>query len=334
MGDVYEDFLRRCGVEPGPLQALANDASVRRYFRIHGAGRPLLLMDMGGLDARPYLRIAGHLRHLGFRVPLIHDSDPERGLVLLEDLGDATFTRLLAAGEDEHGLYELAIGQLIRLHGLPEAVEVEAPRYDEPILLEEAGRLVLWLFPLLRGRAASREEQDSYQEAWRKVLRALPESHTTLVLVDFHVDNLMRLDDGDCALLDFQDARIGPAAYDVMSLLEDARRDVSPAVVEAMLARYRASRPAVERGAFDRWYAVLGAQRHSKVAGLFVRLCLRDGKCRYLEHIPRVLRRLERHLQRSELQPVRDWLDHHLPQRLAPVPEFDPQELRLRLDLA
>ncbi|MDX1605970.1 MAG: hypothetical protein R3202_07230, partial [Candidatus Competibacterales bacterium] len=117
-----------------------------------------------------------------------------------------------------------------------------------------------------------------------------------------------------------QDALRGPAAYDVVSLLEDARRDLSPALVGTMRERYLAGRDAAEREAFGRWYAVLGAQRHCKVAGIFVRLCRRDGKCRYLAHIPRVIGLLERRLQRPELAPLRDWLDAHLPQRHQPLP--------------
>jgi aminoglycoside/choline kinase family phosphotransferase len=146
------------------------------------------------------------------------------------------------------------------------------------------------------------------------------------VLRDFHVDNLMRLAARSglaaCGLLDFQDAVAGPAAYDLMSLLEDARRDVSPALRADVLARYRSGVDAMEWNSFERAYAVLAAQRHAKVIGIFTRLCRRDGKPAYLVHIPRVWRLLERALQERVLFPVARWFERHLPgsARIAPPP--------------
>lgn len=298
---------------------MAADASARSYFRLLGSQPPLLLMDMGGLTPLPYLRVAAHLQRLRLRVPRIFAADCIQGLVLLEDLGEATFTRLLAEGADEAMLYRLAIAQLLRLHGHVQATTVAVPHYEQSMLLEEAGRLVLWLLPVWRGRPATSTERDSYRRAWERTLEGLPSPVCSLVLLDFHVDNLMRLDNGQCALLDFQDARIGPTAYDVMSLLEDARRDVTPAVARAVLDHYLGHLTGSARESFERWYAVLAAQRHSKVLGLFVRLCVRDGKCGYLAHVPRVQRLLAGHLSNPALTPVRNWLEHHLPEWKMPL---------------
>lgn len=326
-----QQFLTACGHPRPRLEPLLGDASTRRYFRLCATDPPVLLMDMGEMGTGPYLRVAAHLRKLALRVPRVYVTDTEHGLVLLEDLGEATFTRLLAQGADEAALYRLAVDQLIRLHDHAEATAVAVPCYGEDVMLEEAGRLVSWLLPLWRGRQATTEEQASYRLVWQRILRALPPAPRSLVLVDFHVDNLMRLDDGQCALLDFQDARIGPTAYDVVSLLEDARRDVTPAVVRQIREHYLGPRPAAERAAFEQWYTVLGAQRHCKILGLFVRLCLRDDKCSYLAHIPRVQRLLANHLRYPLLAPLEDWFDRYLPEWSSPVPAFDARLLRERL---
>jgi hypothetical protein len=157
------------------------------------------------------------------------------------------------------------------------------------------------------------------------VVRAQPR---TLVLRDYHVDNLMVLEGrpgvAACGLLDFQDALAGPAAYDLMSLLEDARRDIDPALADAMRRRYAAAFPELDRPAFDAAFAVLAAQRHAKVIGIFTRLCLRDGKPRYLGHIPRLWRLLERALEHPNLAPVADWFARNIPSERREKPSCPP----------
>ena len=167
--------------------------------------------------------------------------------------------------------------------------------------------------------------------AWRDCLTPALADAPTLVLRDYHVDNLMWLTGRDgvaaCGLLDFQDAVAGPRAYDLMSLLEDARRDIDTALTADMLARYRAAFPDLEapgpgRDAFDTVYAVLAAQRHAKVIGIFTRLCRRDAKADYLVHIPRVWRLLERNLADPALAPVRDWFERHVAPDRRGIPEM------------
>jgi aminoglycoside/choline kinase family phosphotransferase len=153
------------------------------------------------------------------------------------------------------------------------------------------------------------------------VARAVP---STLVLRDYHVDNLMLLEgrSGIAAvgLLDFQDAVIGPVTYDLVSLLEDARRDVPEELAAAMLAHYLASFPALDRDAFAASYAVLGAQRNCKIVGIFTRLCVRDGKPIYLQHIPRVWRLIARDLRHPALAPMASWLNRHIPPEARRIP--------------
>lgn len=314
------DFLATQGLAEATLDPLQPDASFRRYFRIHWARERWMLMDSPPEreNVRAFVAVARHLDRLGLRPPSVLAVDPVHGFALLEDLGDDTYTRLLVRGEDEAGLYRLAIDVLRHLHAHPEAGALELPPYDEQRLLDEALLLIDWYWPAVCGEPATPSVREAYLDAWRGILRALPVASPTLVLRDFHVDNLMRVPGPpgvrQCGLLDFQDAVIGSPAYDVVSLLEDARRDLSPDLTETMLARYLDGCSAHQREVFMHWYTALGAQRHCKVAGIFVRLCWRDGKCHYLAHVPRVLRLLASHLHEPRLAPLRDWLEHYLPE--------------------
>lgn len=323
-------FLDAAGWPGAGIRLLAADASFRRYHRVHRNGATAVLMDAPPQreDIRPFMRMALHLRSLGLSAPAILAADESTGLLLLEDLGDDTFTRLLAAGANEVALYRLAVDVLIHLHRLPGSVALPAalPVYDERRLLEEALLLPDWFLPAITGRAADDGVRGAYAQAWREALAETLAQPATLVLRDFHVDNLMQLagrpGPAACGLLDFQDAVAGPAAYDLMSLLEDARRDVAPSVCEAMLARYLAGTGTGDAGAFIRSFKVLAAQRHAKVIGIFTRLDRRDGKPLYLPHIPRVWRMLEAALHNDALAPVARWFERHVPteRRRAPAP--------------
>jgi len=275
-------------------------------------------------DVRPYLRVARHLARLGYSAPAIYAEDVERGLLLVEDLGDATYTRELARGADESELYARAVDLLIDLHRRPQASEVALPPYDDDKLLTEAALLVDWFLPALRGVATPESEREDYVALWRPLFSIARRVPSTLVLRDYHVDNLILLPGRDriraCGLLDFQDAVLGPVAYDLVSLLEDARRDVAPELVSTLLRHYLDAFPALDRTAFKASYAVLGAQRNAKIIGIFTRLWRRDGKAQYLAHIPRVWSLLEGDLAHPALEPMRGWFDRHVPpgDRVAP----------------
>jgi hypothetical protein len=314
-------FLENSSVAFSEVKALPADASFRRYFRLEGADPKALLMDAPPPreDVRPFVEVASHLRKLGLSAPAIYDSDLQRGFLVLEDFGSDTYTRLLQAGADEAALYELAIDTLVALHNNPSNGDIDLPRYNAEVLVREAMLLVDWYLPEVTGRQTPPEAGEAYRTAWESIIENLPEYADTLVLRDFHVDNLMRLQGRSgvaaCGLLDFQDALIGAAAYDVASLLEDARRDIAPELVSALLNRYRAGVGLNEREYQDflMLYRVLAAQRHCKVLGIFVRLWRRDGKEAYLGHLPRVARLLRGHLDIPELAPLARWIDSELP---------------------
>lgn len=321
-------FLAACGWGDAQRLPLAGDASFRRYCRLVRDGTSTMLMDAPPPqeDVRPYLAVARHLRALDFSAPTILAADERTGLLLIEDLGDGTFTRLLARGDDERALYELAVDVLIALHQrfAPEPAPW-LPPYDDMRLLNEAALLVDWYLPAVTGRPTPPALREEYLGLWRALLPVARSVPSSLVLRDYHVDNLMRIEGRDglaaCGLLDFQDAVLGPVTYDLVSLVEDSRRDIPPDLVAAMRARYLAAFPALDRAAFDASLAVLGAQRHCKVIGIFTRLCKRDGKPRYLAHIPRLWRLLESDFRHPVLAPVAAWLDRHVPRDQRRIPE-------------
>lgn len=326
--EAIRSFLDRSGWGRARMAPLAGDASFRRYARLTDQDRRAVLMDAPPEreSVAPFVRMARHLLGLGLSAPAIMAADEAAGLLLLEDFGDDTFSRLLAAGADEAALYRSAVEVLAFLHALPStrAAPADAPIYDERRLLDEALLLTDWWLPAVLGRPSPAAERDAYVAAWREALPVAAAGAPTLVLRDFHVDNLMRLDGraglSRCGLLDFQDAVVGPASYDLMSLLEDARRDVAESLRADMLEHYFERAPAVDREAFLASFAILAAQRHAKVIGIFTRLDRRDGKPIYLEHIPRVWRMLERALAHPALAPVARWFERAVPKPLRGAP--------------
>ena len=316
-------FLGTAGWGDASAVPLAGDASFRRYWRLARNGSSAVLMDAPPPqeDIGPYVAVAALLRDLGLSAPEVLAEDSDEGFLLLEDFGDDTYTRLLARGADEPVLYTLAVDTLIALQRATEPRGTpEISPYDTERLLGEAALLVDWYRPLGSGL---REE---YLALWRAVLPDAVVSRPTLVLRDYHVDNLMLLPDRPgirgCGLLDFQDAVTGPPSYDLVSLLEDARRDVPGSLRRAMAERYLAAFPGLDRRAFLRSAAILSAQRNCKILGIFTRLWKRDGKPQYLAHLPRVWRLLESDLRHPALTPIARWLDRHLPPETRCTPDI------------
>lgn len=322
------DFAFAAGWGRALSKRLPSDASTRTYYRLQDGGRRAMLMDAPPPREKPaeFLLMARLLHRLDYSAPMILASDPIAGFILLEDLGDDTYTRLIARGMDEHRLYGLAIDLLADLHGRFDPADAfGVPPYSDELLLSEAGQFVDWCLPEITGKPTPAAVTDAYLALWRAALpmaRAVPAS---LTLRDYHIDNLMLLDGRAglqaCGLLDFQDSLIGPIGYDLVSLLEDARRDVSDDLAGTMRARYLAQRPEVDAAALDRAMAFLGAQRHAKVLGIFCRLARRDGKPVYLKHLPRLWRLIGRSLKHPELAGLEEWMDRHVPVAARGIPE-------------
>ncbi|MGL5839590.1 MAG: aminoglycoside phosphotransferase family protein [Sphingorhabdus sp.] len=308
--DGLEDFLDGCGWNDARIEPLAGDASFRRYFRIRtSAGSTAMLMDAPPPheDPRPFLDVAKYLIGQGFRAPAIYGEDLKRGLVLIEDFGDERMREHLDAHpEDETAIYRQAIDTLIALEKAPVA---DIAPYDADAYMREVGLLAEWYMPAM-GLEVDRE---AFNAIWKRMLAPLCSSdwQQVTVLRDYHAENIMLLTDGTQGLIDFQDALAGHPAYDLVSLLQDARRDVPPELEEAMLDHYR--RHGKVGSDFDLHYALLGAQRNTKIIGIFTRLWKRDGKARYLSFLPRMWGLLERDLAHPGLSELREWFDRNIP---------------------
>ena len=306
---LIHEFLQSYGFEDLKIEALPQDASFRRYFRIHTRNKTYILMDAPPEheDVEPFIKVAEHLIGLNLKAPMIIKSNTDKGFILLEDFGNNTFTRLLSQGSNENELYKIATDCLIQLHRHRQATTIDLRPYSSQLLINEALLLTDWYYPNVIGHQIDDKDRTDYIALWNTIFENLPDMHATLVLRDFHVDNLIRLESGACGLLDFQDAVIGSPAYDLVSLLEDARRDISGRLQTQMLNRYFADIDTDQEN-FMRWYDVLGAQRHCKVLGIFTRLSVRDGKHHYLEHLPRVKKLLSNHLNQPDLLALKNWL--------------------------
>jgi aminoglycoside/choline kinase family phosphotransferase len=263
-------------------------------------------------NPQPFLHVAGWLSEHGLRAPAIYAEDAAHGWVLLEDFGDARMRDWLDEHpEDEQGTYRTAIDALVELHATPAG---PFDPYDMPTYQREAGLLTEWYCPAM----GLTVDDAGYAAAWDQVLTPLLERQQpgVSVLRDYHAENIMLLDPthperGEQGLIDFQDALVGHRAYDLVSLLQDARRDVSPVLERQMLDHYLASCDPGDE--FEADYARLGAQRNAKIVGIFTRLWKRDGKKHYLSMIPRVWDALERDLEHPALGPVAQWFDANIP---------------------
>ena len=303
-----DEFLKLHGWEGAVVAPVAGDASFRRYFRVASTTRgKAILMDAPPPheDPRPFLHIAQYLNGHQFRAPEIFATDLTRGLLLIEDFGDRRMREHLDEHpEEEAAAYRAAIDAILRLAQTP---AVQAQAYDMATYMREVQLLSEWYMPAM-GLSFDVQEFD---QIWTEALAPLAEYQKVTVLRDYHAENIMLLDDGQQGIIDFQDALVGHPAYDLVSLLQDARRDVSPALEAEMLAYYHAAaKPGVD---FDAHYALLGAQRNTKIIGIFTRLWKRDGKERYLSFLPRMWGLLERDLAHPDLAPVKHWFDTFIP---------------------
>lgn len=311
------DFVSRAGWSGAGVHPLPGDASFRRYFRlVREGGESAMLMHAPPPheDPAPFLHVAHWLNERGMRAPAILAEDAAAGWVLTEDFGNDRMRDWLDdQPQDERAAYEAAVEALAVLHRLPPGPF--AP-YDMAVYQREAALLTEWWCPA-QGLAV---DGGAYAAAWAEVLAPVlaRQNPGVTVLRDYHAENIMLLGGKATApqgLIDFQDALVGHPAYDLVSLLQDARRDVDVNLETAMLVHY-AHHAGIDDDDFIADYATLGAQRNAKIVGIFTRLNARDGKPRYLALIPRVWAALERDLAHPALAPVARWFDANIPEEL------------------
>jgi aminoglycoside/choline kinase family phosphotransferase len=312
-------FLDAAGWGNAARTIVAGDASNRRYDRLTTAdSQTAILMDAPpdrGEDVRPFIAIADHLRQCGLSAPRIYASDPSSGLLILEDLGNALFADLMTADQaQEIPLYRAATDVLIHLHRAPKP---QLPICDAKWLAEMIAPVFEWYVPKALNRDIAR-----FQAVFEPLLNSVVDAPKVMILRDYHAQNLLFLPDRNgikrVGILDFQDALLGHPAYDLVSILQDARRDVS-ANVEAEIMAYMLQQTEYDGPTFRAGYAVQGLQRNLRILGIFARLCLRDGKAHYVDFIPRVWGYIERNLAHPDLAAVAAHLRELLP---VPTPAF------------
>jgi len=307
------EFLAASGWDAAKRSSLAGDASARRYDRLEGA----VLMDAPALDGEdigPFLKVARYLSECGLSAPEIYVADPQNGLIVMEDLGDDLYVRVCENHPDqETALYEAAIDVLGYLHR--QTFPPDLPLYSTEIYQREADLLIDWYIPAIVGQEASAEIKAQYHKLISNSCGNLSGA-PVCVLRDYHAENLLWLPSrkgiARVGLLDFQDALVGHPAYDLVSLLQDARRDTGRDLQAAMIARYLRICPQNE-DAFLVDYAALGAQRNLKIIGIFARLCVRDKKPAYVDLIPRVWAHLMGDLAQPELAGLCEFMRDNVP---------------------
>ena len=339
-----QTFLEAAGWGRAVRSHIQGDASTRTYERLSLGDRTAILMDTPprkaapvirdgksyselarlATDAKPFVAIADGLRALGYGAPEIYAADLKAGLLLVEDLG---VEPVVALGAPIASRYEAAVDLLANLHGKAVSAETPVgpelyrlPDYDVPAFLIECDLLNDWYLPRFAGAAPDPEAREAFHALWTEALTPLLAEPLTWTLRDYHSPNLTWRDGHEGVLrlgvIDFQDACMGPPAYDVVSLLQDARVDMPDGLEMALAARYLAARrqadPSFDPKSFARAYATLGAQRATKILGIFVRLAERDGKPGYLGHIPRIRSNLDANLAHPDLAGLAAWYETHL----------------------
>ncbi|WP_421788456.1 aminoglycoside phosphotransferase family protein [Hyphobacterium sp.] len=339
------DFLRKAGWGAARQQAFPGDASTRSYRRLFREDETAVLMNapaqaeapacppgaspqerarlgynalarLAGPNLAAFAGLTEALTTRGFSAPRILAADLSAGLLLLEDLGDDLFARAIPAGADETALYAHAVDTLAAIYRSSFPAELAAHGgqwqvmdYDAPALLAETGLLLDWFVARHLGRDVPETARRDWDRAWIGAFEALSTEASGLALRDYHAENLLWLPDragpARTGLIDYQDALFAHPAYDLVSLLEDARRDVPADIQAEMKARFMAAAHIRDNDAFDAAYAVLGAQRNAKITGIFVRLAVRDGKPKYLGLLPRVARHFLTDISHPALSEVR-----------------------------
>jgi aminoglycoside/choline kinase family phosphotransferase len=313
LNDNAREFLNLNDWSDAACETLTGDASARKYFRLRKENQSAILMDASQLleIVAPFIRIGEHLRLLGFSAPAILARDDADGLLLLEDFGDATFAQMLDNRTEPEKLFTLATDVLIALHKHPQAIPNGLRAYHPEKMLEDIELFLDWRTPEI-----SETGKAEFRKVWREVLPVAHQVPASLLLRDYHVANLMLLPDRagvrQAGLLDFQDAYQGPVTYDIVSLLEDARRDVPDVLKKKMLARYLAQFPSLDCRAFETSIAILAALRHTRVLAIFERLSRHEGKHDYRQlHSPRIERLLQTALRHPMLAGVKRWFEQY-----------------------
>lgn len=335
--DAIHSFLARAGWSDAVRQPIPGDASFRRYERLRRGEESAILMDAPPEleNTNAFVNAQRYFTHAGYSAPGILCNAADDGLLLLQDFGDESVSaRLRAAPQEEAIIYADAVTLLAQTTGQGlgelESSGSTFAAYDAALLEKEVMLLAQWLLPEILPVGQAVEAVEAYVSVWQQLLADADITPQVVTHRDYHADNLFLLAGREgmarIGLLDFQDAVLGRPAYDLVSLLEDARRDISPAVVAENLIRF-AVLTGMDESILQREYAFYGAQRNAKILGIFTRLYRRDGKPRYLAMIPRVWRYFEHNIKHPALAPLNAWRAHYI------TPSVEARILHLQQEL-
>lgn len=293
------------------VHQIGQDWSPRRFYRVAGFGITAILMDSSGPqipghNISDFLRIGAWLKESGLRVPFIIDADEKAGWVLMEDFGTQSFKSALDQNYEGRWMYTLAADVLKKIQNAP--CTIKLPVYEESHVHKGRQRIIDWYVPAITGRKNPPGLRDEYLEVWQKIEAGLAPCKRGFLHIDFHVENLMILDEEGtdmCGILDFQGGMIGPVPYDLANLLEDARRDVAPELREFILAWYCQGMAPEEEQNFRAWYRILATQFHCRVIGQAIKLAATNNNAKLLEYIPRLQKYILAGVEAPVLEPLK-----------------------------
>ena len=321
--DLIRLFLKKNNLDKANFSWLPSDASFRHYARINDGTKTYIFMDAPPPEIpEQFALVAQILYNNGLSAPAIYSTDFENGFILLEDFGKNDYSSMLSSGFNEKELYKTAVDALIQVSKIKKMDGI--PLYDRDWLFEGLSVFSDWFIPHAMGKKLSAENFKSFEKIWDDLFASIQKAPFGLVLNDFHMNNMMYLERKEhqiCGLLDFQDARIGPLAYDMVSFIEDARRSKLPEdLKEYLFARYLENNPDFKKDLFMKSYHIMAVKRHLRVIGVFVRLKARDGKGKYLKYINHVWSLLEDHLDLPYMADFKTWLDINVPKAYRKCP--------------
>lgn len=320
-------FLENCNLKNAERIKLKSDASFRRYERLFANDQSYILMDAPPEheETLPFIKVAKFLKDHELSAPSILESDSKHGFILLEDFGDESFNNILSGKSSlaneltETKIYERAVDCLIHLHKIP-STKIEIPDYTDEILLKESNQFIDWYLTTLNEENLSEDQKQEFNFLLSELFKYTKIFPDVVVLRDYHADNLMWLEHQiayrKVGLLDFQDALVGSITYDLVSLLEDARRDVPLAIAESMINHYLKAFPQISRKDFNLVYSILGIQRNLKIVGFCARQAVKHKNPFYLSLLPRIWQYINNDLKHPKLLPLKKWLAKAVPNQI------------------
>ena len=310
MENKYDSFMEKCGINNDKLVPIEQDASSRKYFILKN-NKNFLIMDSPHKDNNndQFISISNYLNQINLSAPKVYKFDKSEGLMLIENFGINTFNKAIKNNTSELNLYKSAVDSLLVIH--KSVYPKNISNYSKKILMSEVNLFLEWYYPYKNIKISKKEKMEWF-ELWNNYLHRITLENKILVLRDYHADNLFWLpnkkDNKKVGIIDFQDALIGNSAYDLGSLLEDVRRDLSDNTKKKVLEYFISKSKIKNTKNFYNSYNILVAQRNAKIAGIFVRLAVRDNKKKYLKKVNKAIKIFIEAAKKAELTGVLEWL--------------------------